>query len=63
MVFIKKQPGDSNDSMIRKFSRSVATEGIMLEMKKREFYTKPSGKRKLKRELIRKFAKQQMRST
>ncbi len=58
MVFIKKQPGDSNDSMIRKFSRGVAASGIILEMKKREFYTKPSGRRKLKSQLARKFAKQ-----
>lgn len=58
MVFIKKQPGDSNDSMIRKFSRGVAASGIILEMKKREFYHKPSVKRKFKKELTRKFAKQ-----
>lgn len=58
MVYIKKQPGDSNDSMIRKFSRGVAAAGVMLEMKKREFYQKPSVRRKYKKELIRKFAKQ-----
>lgn len=58
MVFIKKQPGDSNDSIIRKFSRGVQTSGIMLEMKKREFYHKPGVRRKVKRELIRKFARQ-----
>lgn len=58
MVFIKKQPGDSNESMIRKFSRGVAASGIILEMKKREFYQKPSVRRKFKKELVRKFAKQ-----
>ncbi len=58
MVYIKKQPGDSNDTLIRKFSRGVAAAGIMLEMKKREHYNKPSIRRKVKRELTRKFAKQ-----
>lgn len=58
MVFIKKQPGDSPDNMIRKFSRKVMTEGIIMEMKKREFYQKPGMRRKFKKELARKFAKQ-----
>lgn len=58
MVFVKKQPGDSQDSMIRKFSKKVASEGIMFEMKKREHYLKPSLAKKHKRELTRKFAKQ-----
>jgi ribosomal protein S21 len=38
MVFVKKQPGDSPDAMIRKFSRKVMSEGIITEMKKREFH-------------------------
>ena len=58
MVFIKKQPGDSTDSLIKKFSRKVMMEGIVQEMKKREFYLKPSLARKFKKELARKMAKQ-----
>lgn len=58
MVFVKKQPGDSQDSLIRKFSRKVASEGILFEMKKREFYQKPSLAKKYKKELARKMAKQ-----
>jgi len=57
MVFVKKSPGDSTDSMMRKFSRKVMSEGIMLEMKKREFHLKPSLARKHRKELNRKFAK------
>lgn len=59
MVFVKKQPGDSVESMIRKFSRKVMSEGVMHEMKKREFYLKPSLAKKYRKELARKFAKQQ----
>lgn len=58
MVFVKKQPGDSSDALIRKFSKMVQREGIILEMKKREFGGKPSAIRKFRRELARKMAKQ-----
>ncbi len=57
MVFVKRGSGDSPDSMIRKFSRKVMSEGIVQEMKKREFYLKPSLAKKYRRELARKFAK------
>jgi len=57
MVFVKKQPGDSSDAMIRKFSRKVMSEGVMHEMKKREFHLKPSLAKKYRKELARKFAK------
>ncbi len=57
MVFVKKTTGDSADTMIRKFTRKVMSEGIVQEMKKREFYLKPSLARKYKKELARKFAK------
>lgn len=58
MVFVKKQPGDSTDSLIKKFSRKVFVEGIIQEMKRREFYLKPSLAKKFKRELARKLARQ-----
>ena len=55
MVFVKKRPGESADSLIRKFSRQVMSEGIMLEMKKREFHLKPSMAKKYRKELNRKM--------
>ena len=48
MVVVKKMPGDSDDSLIRKFSRKVMSEGIIQEAKRREFYLKPSQARKQK---------------
>ena len=57
MVFVKKSTGDSADAMIRKFSRKVMSEGIIQEMKKREFYLKPSLAKKYRKELNRKFAR------
>jgi len=56
MVFVKAQPGDSSDSLIRKFTRKVLSEGILQDLKKREFYQKPAEVRKeKKRELVRRL--------
>lgn len=58
MVFVKKKPSESVDALIKKFSRKVISEGIIHEMKRREFYLKPSLAKKFKKELARKMAKQ-----
>ncbi len=56
MVFVKAQPGDTSDSLIRKFTRKVLSEGILQDLKKREFYQKPAELRKeQKRELKRRL--------
>lgn len=46
MAVVKAQPGDTADSLIRKFIKKVLNEGILQDLKKREFYQKPSQKRK-----------------
>ncbi len=56
MVFVKAQPGDSSDALIRKFTRKVLSEGILQDLKKREFYLKPAEiKKERKRELMRRL--------
>lgn len=55
MVIVKKMPGDSDDALIRKFSRKVMSEGIIQEAKRREFHLKPSLARKQKQEDARKL--------
>jgi small subunit ribosomal protein S21 len=57
MVVVKKMPGDTDDTLIRKFSRKVLSEGIVQEAKRREFYLKPSLARKQKQEDARKARK------
>ncbi len=49
MVVVKAQPGDSSDALIRKFTRKVLSEGILQDLKKKEFYQKPAEVRKEKR--------------
>lgn len=55
MVVVKKQPGESDESVIRKFTRKVIMEGILQEAKRREFYLKPSLARKQKKEDMRRM--------
>ena len=43
-------PGDTDDALIRKFSRKVLAEGIIPEAKRRQFHLKPSLARKMKKE-------------
>lgn len=57
MVIVKKMPGDSDEALIRKFSRKVLSEGILQEAKRREFHLKPSLARKQKQEDARKARK------
>src|SRR3712207_7498935 len=38
MVYVRKQPGDSDDAVIRKFVRKVIDAGIIPEAKRRQFY-------------------------
>lgn len=51
MVYVKKMPGQSDDQVIRTFSRKVMDEDIVGEAKRRKFYLKPSLARKLKKKL------------
>lgn len=51
MVYVKKLPGQSDDTLIRNFSRKVMDAGIVQEAKRRKFYLKPSLAKKLKKKL------------
>jgi len=45
---IKAKPDESPDSVIRRFKKQVLNDDILGELKKREFYRKPSLERKEK---------------
>lgn len=51
MVHVKKLPGQSDDQLIRTFSKKVQDAGIVNEAKRRKFYLKPSLAKKLKKKL------------
>lgn len=60
-VIVKATPGEPADSLLRKFNKKVANEGILFELKKRERYLKPSA-RKAEEERQRRKLKRQARS-
>lgn len=51
MTFVKAQEGESVDVLIRKFNKKVQADGILTELKKREFYEKPSVIRKREKQM------------
>ena len=44
----EKKPGESIDAALRKFKRQMKDEGILMELKNREFFEKPSDQKKKK---------------
>lgn len=53
--------GESLDDALRRFKRTVSKSGTLREARKREFYEKPSVKRKKKSEEARKRAQRKKR--
>jgi len=47
-VVVKAQPGDSSDQVIRKFKKKVLQDQLLTELRDREFYKKPSVRKKEK---------------
>lgn len=41
-IVVKASAKDTTDSVIRKFQKAVLSEGLIKEIRKREFYRKPS---------------------
>lgn len=62
MIFVKAAPGDTSDSVIRKFTRKIIAEGFLLELKKKEFYQKPAEMRKQAKKEIQRRAEARKRS-
>lgn len=41
-LVVKARPGESTDALLRKFQKRVLAEGLVQEIRNREFYKKPS---------------------
>ena len=50
----RKHRGESFESMMRRFKKTCEKSNIILEVKKREFYEKPSSVRKRTRDVAKK---------
>lgn len=58
-TIVKKQPGQSEDQLIAQFRKKVLADDILGELKKREFYVKPSRARYEKMKQIKKSGRRQ----
>ena len=49
MFVVKKQKGESDDRLIARFKKTVLNDGLLLDLRDRERYKKPSERRKEKK--------------
>ncbi len=61
MVFVKVRDAEHLEEAIKRFKRECEKNGILREIKRRETYTPPSVKRKLKSEEARRRARRTKR--
>jgi small subunit ribosomal protein S21 len=54
---VKLRPDETFESLLKRFKKSVIKADVLQELRKREYYVKPSVKRKLKSEAARKRAR------
>ena len=54
MSWVIAKPGENIDSLIKRFKKAVDKSGLLADLKKHEFYEKPSVKRKRKQAASRK---------
>ena len=47
-TIVKAEPGDTTDSVIRKFKKKVQLDEVLITIREKEFYKKPSEIRKEK---------------
>jgi ribosomal protein S21 len=49
MFVVKKKQGESDDALLSRFRKKVVLSGLLLEMRDRDRYKKPSEKKKEKK--------------
>lgn len=54
---VKARPGETVDSLLRRFKKDVTKSEIIKELKKREYYMPPGEKRRVKSQLAQKRLK------
>jgi len=60
-VFVKAQPGDSADQVIRKFKKKILQDQLLTELKDKEYYKKPSVKKKEKMSEFKRLKKRRIK--
>jgi small subunit ribosomal protein S21 len=58
----EKRPGESIDSVLRKFKRKLKNEGTLQELRSREYFEKPSEEKQRKEKAAKQRTRQQQRA-
>jgi small subunit ribosomal protein S21 len=58
-----KKPGESIDSVLRKFKRKLKNEGTLQELRSREYFEKPSDVKKRMQKAAERRTQQQQRAS
>ncbi len=61
MIRVFANEGETVDSVVKRFRRACENEGILQEIKEKQYYKKPSLEKKLKREKAIKRIKRKMK--
>jgi small subunit ribosomal protein S21 len=62
MAKMDKKPGESLDVVLRKFKRKLKEEGTLQELRRREFFEKPSDTKKRKAKAAKRRTLKQQRA-
>ena len=54
-ITIKRRDKESNERLLRRFSRRVQTSGLLLRTKKRQYHEKPKSHNRLRRDALRRL--------
>lgn len=56
-TIVKKRPGESEDSLIARFRKKIQAEQLLIRIKEKQFYKKPSEEKKERLAPIRRMKK------
>lgn len=57
MIEVKRRKGESAEGFLRRFSRKVQQSGVIIEVKKRKFYTKTKSRNLVRKSALRRQEK------
>jgi ribosomal protein S21 len=55
-ITIKKRDNESNERLIRRFTRRIQTSGLLIRIKKRQYFEKDKNKNALKKDALRRIS-------
>jgi ribosomal protein S21 len=61
-TIVRKAPGDTDDKLIAKFRKKVLADDILMDLKDKEYYQKPSEKRQLRLKLAKRNQRRQKKN-